>query len=140
LFTWLVRKGRVTPGTLATCHDKHGYIVIRIDNHLYKAHRLAWLYVYGEFPPDELDHINRHRDDNRISNLRVSNRKHNPKNTGMPRHNTSGVKGVYLHKASGRWHARIYDNNCCISLGFHDTLEKAAIARANAELKYGYRA
>ena len=140
VIAWRVQRGPNAVGRVADCHDHHGYIVVRVNRVLYKAHRLAWLYTYGEWPEDELDHINRVRNDNRIANLRLSDRARNPKNTGMFCTNTSGVKGVSFHKASRLWHARIYDKNRCISLGFYDTLAAAAVARAAAEEKYGYRA
>lgn len=139
VFTWLVAKSaRAQPGAVAQCHDKHGYIVIRVNRHLYKAHRLAWLYVYGVWPNGEIDHINRIRDDNKISNIRESDRLRNTKNTGPLKNNTSGVKGVSFHKHSGLWHARIYNAGKCISLGVYHNIEDAAKARFEAEERYGY--
>lgn len=73
-FRWMVKRGRkIRVGDPAGSRDRDGYIVINIGGKIYKAHRLAWLYYYGEWLPKDrvMDHINRKRDDNRIDNLRV---------------------------------------------------------------------
>lgn len=69
-FFWRERRGAVARGAMAGSDDGKGYVLIRIDRKTYKAHRLAWLYVYGELPRGSLDHINRQRSDNSIANLR----------------------------------------------------------------------
>lgn len=69
---------------------KEGYIRIIINNERCLAHRLAWMYVYGEWPSGEIDHINRIRSDNRISNLRICTRQQNCNNTDLNSNNTSG--------------------------------------------------
>lgn len=98
------RAGSVA-GTLS-----HGYVRIRIDGKLHSAHRLAWLVVHG-YMPDELDHINLIKDDNRIENLRPATRSENQRNKGKQSNNTSGYKGVYWDKSKGKWHARAQDAN-----------------------------
>jgi hypothetical protein len=60
--------------------NKLGYVYIMVRGRMYAAHRLAWLYVHGEFPKDEIDHINRIRGDNRICNLREATHKENCRN------------------------------------------------------------
>jgi hypothetical protein len=57
-----------------------GYRIIRVNYHKFLAHRLAWFYVHGEWPPHEIDHVNRRRDDNRIANLRPATRLENAQN------------------------------------------------------------
>ena len=76
--------------------DKDGYLIIKIKGRQFKAHRLAWFLVYGEFPKSELDHINRIRSDNRIENLRESNRQQQNKNKSFPVNPKTGVIGVYV--------------------------------------------
>ena len=63
-----------TKGRIAGCPAKNGYLRIRIDGRYYYSHRLAWLYQFGEWPSEDLDHINGVRDDNLIANLRCASR------------------------------------------------------------------
>lgn len=70
-----------------------GYVMIRVHNIRYYAHKLAWLYEYGEYPI-MIDHIDKNRSNNRISNLRLTNYKENIRNTNLYSNNTSGYKGI----------------------------------------------
>lgn len=133
-FCWRIRRSNRAPkGSVAGCKDRHGYVVIRLNTILYKAHRLAWLYCYGAWPVKNLDHINQNPSDNRISNLREVDQHENNQNRRVQQNSTSGTTGVSLHKASGRWHARIYAREGCRSLGYYATREAAARARRTAE-------
>lgn len=80
--------------------DKDGYLIIKIKGHQYKAHRIAWLLNYGEFPKTELDHRNRVRTDNRIENLRESNRREQIDNRTLKTNPDTGVVGIYLDKST----------------------------------------
>lgn len=90
---------------------------VRIDGKYYLLHRLAWMYVHGEFPNGDIDHINRVRNDNRLTNLRVVNRCVNQQNRSLQVNNTSGVAGVIYGKKSNSWIARIKANNKYYHLG-----------------------
>lgn len=78
------------------CLDKDGYLKLKIKGRKFSAHRVAWLLCYGDFPKSEIDHINRIRTDNRIENLRESNRKQQAENTTRKPNKKTGVVGVYL--------------------------------------------
>lgn len=80
--------------------DKDGYLVIKVKGKQFKAHRIAWLLCYGDFPKSEIDHINRDRLDNRIENLRESTRKEQARNTTRTPNKDTGVVGVYLDKST----------------------------------------
>lgn len=114
-------------------NNNHGYIRMQVDGVSYQAHRLAWLYVYGYWPQCDLDHINNERNDNRITNLRLASRSQNLANSRTKR---NGLKGVYFHKKSQTWHARIQINYHKISLGYYDTEQEAHHAYCIAAQKY----
>ena len=137
IFTWKVRtSNRVKVGDIAGSVDGHGYLLIMVGSRLHKAHRLAWFYVYGTWPEDQIDHINRNRSDNRIANLRDVSRKQNMQNASKPSNNTSGHPGVYWHKQRSKWQARIKHNQKLIHLGCFATIEEAIAARKAGELRY----
>jgi HNH endonuclease/AP2 domain len=104
----------------------------------YEGHRIAWLYVYGKFPHknQQIDHINRIKSDNRICNLRIADVVLNAHNVGLPSNNKSGVKGVYWHKDSKKWMARISWCGKCYYLGTFIDLEEAKEAYAVASVKH----
>ena len=110
------------------------YRRIQLDGRKYKAHRLAWLYLFGEWPKGQIDHINRNSLDNRIANLRDVSQSENQHNRPEQANNTSGVKGVHWHKQKMRWQAAIRINGKLIHLGLFGTKEEAAYARFHAEL------
>jgi hypothetical protein len=137
IFTWIDCRVRYEKnGTVAGTLNKTGDVAIKINGKRYKAHRLAWLYVYGEFPEKLIDHINGIRNDNKISNLRLANRFQNAQNSRKPLNNSSGFKGVSFHKNTGRWQCRIRVNNKEIHLGLYDTPELAHSAYCHASKKY----
>lgn len=130
--------GTAMTGASAGWIASNGYLYIGVDYKKHLLHRLAWLYTYGKFPLDEIDHINHIRVDNRISNLREATRKENGRNTSLHSDNTSGVSGVSWHKRAKKWRARITVDHEEKFLGhFHD-FESACAARRFAEIKHGF--
>lgn len=105
---------------------KHGYRNIVIDNKEYRAHRIVWLLMTGDWPKQDIDHINRKRADNRPVNLRDVSRSENLRNTNGHTA-TSGVKGVYLAEA-GNWYVRKFGKY----VGTYDTINEAAQAYEDA--------
>lgn len=73
-----------------------GYRYIKIDSVKYGAHRLAVMYMIGEFPPEDTDHINGQKDDNRWVNLRPVTRKQNAANAKLNKGNFLGIKNVRM--------------------------------------------
>ena len=132
-FAWRVAtNGRVKVGQRAGSPNRDGYIQIKIDRRLYGAHRLAWFYVYGAWPVEEIDHRNGRRADNSLSNLREATRAQQMANLKRPRTNTSGFKGVSFHKKRRRWRAYIAVDGRPRHLGYFDTAEAAHAAYAAA--------
>lgn len=110
---------------------RQGYVRACVDGVLYYAHRLAWLHHHGEWPAEQLDHINGDRQDNRIANLRLASQLENHQNRKLQRNNVSGHPGVYFEK--GRWRARIKVQQKYRHLGTFDTFEEARAARIFAK-------
>ena len=136
VFTWRVKTSyRVEIGQIAGTL-RHGYIGISIKRKKYFAHRLAWLYVYGNFPDKDVDHINQVKSDNRISNLRLATRRQNCFNKGKNKNNTSGYKGVYFDKRLSRWTAGIFIDGKRRHLGVFDDPKKASDAYQLAAKEY----
>ncbi len=120
----------------AGCWHSRGYRVIRVMQKSYLIHRLAWFYVHGEWP-EQIDHINGVRTDNRIANLRPANQSQNNANSPKRKDNTSGAKGVYFHKVKGKWCARIKpEGKKRVVIGYFSNVEDAAKAYADAAIEH----
>ncbi len=137
IFTWKIsNSNRVKVGDAAGSQNGDGYLRIKVLSRQYKSHRLAWLYVYGEWPKLDIDHINRNRSDNRRVNLRDVTQKQNMQNASKRSDNTSGHPGVSWHKQHSKWQARIMHNQKDIHLGYFTDIEEALSARKAAEKLY----
>jgi HNH endonuclease len=124
LFSRLVKASKAKPGDVAGCDNGSGYVRIGVAGHKYKAHRLAWLYMTGEWPIDLIDHINENPSDNRWANLRCVNNQENLQNQAQPRaDSTTGFKGV--SRKNNRWYAGIWFCEKIIFLGAFDNPEEA---------------
>jgi len=121
-FYWKVRRGSALPGSEAGSWQTYGYRKIVIERRPYLAHRLAWLYVYGEHPIGVIDHSNRDRTDNRIENLEDRPRGRNAAN--RERRSQSGFTGICFERS--KWVARFGVNGRTFYLGSYDTPKKAA--------------
>jgi hypothetical protein len=133
ILTWKIARMRGhVPGVIAGSPSRDGYWTIMVDGKAYKAHRLAWLLHTGKWPKDQLDHINRVRDDNRIENLRPANASLNQINSEMYRNNKSGYRGVYFHSGSNKWQAQLRRNNKQTHIGLFATAIEASRAREAA--------
>lgn len=144
LFLW---KSRGVPqwdaryvSTPALTFVQHGYHVGTIMRRMFRAHCVAIAHVYGHWPSGPVDHINRDRSDNRISNLRVASVEQNNRNKSTARNNTSGVTGVSYNKALEMWEAYINARGRRVRIGFFTDADAAATARKIAEKTHGYGA
>lgn len=120
-------------GTVAGSPSSQGYILINVDNRKYRAHRLAFLYMTGEWPPLHVDHENNIKSDNRYTNLRHATKAQNEYNKPINSSNTSGVKGVYWNNAANKWQAYITVNGANKYLGIFNEFDDATAARKKAE-------
>jgi hypothetical protein len=135
-FVWKVANKRRRAGERAGYVGGGGYVYIGINRQLILAHRLVWWFVYGRGPMGDIDHINRDKTDNRLSNLRDVTESQNLMNRPAPRNNTSGQKGVSWHAKEKRWRAKITVNKKTMFLGSFSTIEDAGSAYRAASVKY----
>ena len=138
IFKWLQYRGRLAKvGFIAGSINSDGYLNIIVCGKHYKAHRLAFLYMTGG-TPNQVDHINHDRKDNRWENLRPANNKINQQNQSKYKNNTSGYTGVVWSKSNKKWQAQIKSNGKNIHLGYFKKIKEAVLIRKAAEIEYGF--
>ena len=126
------RRGRKTSLNVGRTQS-NGYMQLQINGTLYQLHRVIWLWVYGYFPENEIDHINRVRSDNRLSNLREVSRTCNARNCGIDPRNKTGVKGIYWETKRKAWLSSIKANDKRKHLGRFKDFTEAVAHRLAAE-------
>jgi HNH endonuclease len=124
VFRWRLPGPSGEPAGRRAGTNHGGYRSIRIDGVRHYEHRLAWLYVYGEHPAGDIDHVNANRADNRISNLRDCSHAENLWNA--VRRKASRFTGAF--RSGDKWFAKITVNGRHYFLGTYDTREEAAAA------------
>jgi hypothetical protein len=129
------KKGGARHGQPVGTITELGYTRINCDGRLFYAHRLAWLWVTGQMPEMEIDHVNGNRSDNRIGNLRHVDHSTNQQNRRRaPASNKStGVLGVYFDKDRGKYQAGLFVDGKRKSLGRFDSLDDASAAHLSAK-------
>lgn len=128
ILRWKVRAARcVQVGDIAGALKQDGYICVSVNRMEYRAHHLAWALSYGEWAP-MIDHINGIKNDNRISNLRLTDVAHNTQNQRRAHKSnlSSGILGVHFLKRTGRWRATICTDGKNRYLGYFATAEEAS--------------
>jgi hypothetical protein len=133
IFRWKIKPNRrIMAGSVAGSINWSGYQVIRIDQVTYRAHRLIWLYVFGEWPKNDIDHINGNRADNRLGNLRDVTTAENIQNqVTAHKRNQTGRLGVA--KQGNSFRARICTNGVSRYLGSYTTADEAEAAYREAK-------
>jgi len=140
-FTWInINKHKVERNNTEAGTASLGYIAIIIKGKSYLAHRLAWLYMTGEWPKRQIDHVNHIRNDNRWINFREVSHQENHKNRPLQKNNTSGISGVCWNKESKKWQAKVKINQKTVGLGYYIDKFEAICARMSANNKYGFHA
>jgi hypothetical protein len=116
-----------------------GYLLGQIGGGQVLAHHAVWAYCNGEWPTEQIDHVNHDKKDNRLSNLRLAAQAENAKNSNKRSDNTSGVTGVYWCRNRKKWVAQIgLPNRKTKPLGRYEFLADAVAARKAAEITYGF--
>ena len=138
IFRWKVsRGGTARAGSIAGWKRPDGYVRINVDRKLHYAHRLAWLYVYGQRVTKEIDHINGDPSDNRIANLREASHSENLANQKLRADNKAGFKGVSA-LADGTYLAAVQRQGEKVVAGYFRDPKKASVAYlSSAQTVYG---
>lgn len=131
------RGNRCIVGNPVGYSDKRGYKRLSLDYEKHWVHRVIWLWHFGYFPENDIDHINRDKSDNRIENLREVSRQCNMRNAAPKKNNTSGVQGVY--RSGKRWRVVIKINYKFIQIGVFDNFDEAVCHRLAAEQAEGWQ-
>lgn len=137
-FTWIVGRkshaGTAKAGAVAGQLNGNGYRYLGLMRFVYTEHRLAWLYMTGSWPTQQIDHVDGNRSNNKWHNLRQVTAKQNSENRVRARADSPyGVTGVSRIKESGKWRAVLKNNRKFVHLGCFNTLEEAVSARKEGE-------
>ena len=127
------RRGVRTEGRVAGTVRPDGYRQLNIAGKFYREHRLVWLWHYGYFPENDLNHIDRKRGNSRIENLREVSRTCSNRNQGNIASNTSGVNGAYFCAQAQSWVAMVKVARKTLHLGYHKDFSGAVCHRLAAE-------
>lgn len=140
-FMWRINRQCVSRGVIAggvkIKQSGKRYIVIGLDSKTYPAHRLAWLYIKGEWP-NQIDHLDGNGMNNKFFNLRDTTVSENNKNKRVYSSNKSGVNGVTWYKPLSKWKAEIESDNKRYYLGYYVDKFEAICVRKSAEVKYKF--
>lgn len=130
------RGGAYKAGDRAGTINVYGRRRMKVGKEQCYSGPMAWFYMTGVWPTNEIDHINRDPLDDSWVNLREVSHEHNIQNRGLHKSSTSGVAGVLYKPAKGKWEARIQVRRKVIFLGLFLKKEDAIQARFQAEFKY----
>lgn len=138
VFTWKHSSPVAHAGEIAGKIYSNGYRYIAVAGTYYPAALLAWIYIAGFDPGGMIDHIDLNKENDSFNNLRPASHSQNHANVEVPKHNTSGLKGVLWNKQRRKWQARLTNQYKQVHLGFFDDIVDAAIAyRSGAIAQWG---
>ena len=131
IFRWRFAKPNgVKPWNVAGAPNSNLYVKIYIKKKMHSAHRLAWLYMTGAWPPEYIDHVDGDVSNNKWSNLRTASAKQNMENLRLSKRNTSGFRGVIWKKDVKKWRAQVGHRGRALTIGLFATKIEAAEAAA----------
>lgn len=138
VFIWINAYHKSRIGNVAGTIMKNGYSYICINKSSFRAHRLAWLYVFGMWPEQHIDHINGDKSDNRIENLREVSNSENMMNQGISVRNKSGHLGITWSESRKRWCVGLKVDGKSKNVGRFLSLFDAISARDRAYAEFGF--
>lgn len=134
------RKITTNPNSVAgeevSFENDDGYIIVTVGGARLRAHRLAWVWMTGRWPDQDIDHENRDRSDNKFLNLREATRSQNLQNARLRDSNKTGHKGVHYCRQRKKFVAQIKVNKKTVCLGRFLLLEEAVAVRVAAEKEH----
>lgn len=134
-----VKVKRTNVGDIVGIKTKSGYLAVSVDNSKFYVHRVIWGLLYGQIPEKKyVDHKNRNRKDNRLSNLRLVSEIDNNRNQKKSIKNTSGATGVFFSNRRKKWSAQIGVERKRINLGYFKSKKEAIDIRLLEERKYNF--
>lgn len=134
-FSWLIDGRAMKSGARAGSMLNNGYRRVGINGKQYKAHRLAWLYVTGEWPRGQIDHIDGNRANNKFANLREATASMNAQNLHAANKSNKSTKTLGVTKKRDKYQAQIQHNRTGIYLGVFQSKEDAHEAYIEAKRK-----
>ena len=127
-FRWRKHRCKIFVGRVAGCRSEHGYWLLTLFDKKMLAHKVAWAITYGRWPEFDIDHEDLDKGNNRIKNLRRSNKSNNGANRPPQVNNTSGFKGVFWHEGARKWMVQIRVRNKLLYGGLFNKKQEAAKA------------
>lgn len=131
---WRKQRGQKRTGDVAGHVDTFGYVVIRFEGKAFKSHRIAYLLMENEWPPNFIDHINGVRSDNRWINLRKATRQQNSYNKGLDKRSSTLIRNVY--KKRNQYGVMVSTPTGRKYIGAFDDIELAELVAIEAQDKY----
>jgi len=138
IYNKITRQSSVIDAEIGCFDASTGYLVVGFNKKIYYAHHIVWVLHHKKWPEHQIDHIDRHKTNNKINNLRDVPQAENCKNKSIRSNNTSGITGVCYVKEIKKWQARINSNGKTVNLGYFTSLFEACCARKSAEIECGY--
>jgi len=139
IITWRQARSGIRVGQQAGSLSRaDGYIAIMLNRLTYSASTIAWVFITGDFPAGQLDHIDHIRSNDKAINLRLASQHENLKNRTRQSNNVTGITGVHLDRSKGKYRAQIGVDGKHVYLGTFADIEDAIAARKAAESKYGF--
>lgn len=135
---WKVQSQRRKMGDIAGHIQKHGYVRVHYDIVGFYVHRINWMLWNKEWPSAQIEHKNRHKHDNRQSNLRCSSQRENTLNLTLRKDNTSGITGVSWHEKGKTWQVCIMSTNSKRFVYYATNRDIAIRLRRILEIRHGY--
>jgi hypothetical protein len=133
----LPKKSRSKIGSIAGAKNSRGYLLIKFGGKSLKLHRIIF-FMHNGFLPDEIDHVDHNKLNNKIENLRPVSHQENHRNMRKQSNNSSGHVGIYFDEKIGKYRARIGVNSKAIHLGSFSNINDAIEKRRLAEIFYGF--